>query len=65
VIHPFSLEKISIDRVEAALQFLRGMTQEVALAPISVAELSGYRQQRQKNGESLPHFLLLAQTHTS
>ena len=53
------------DMINATLQFLRGMAQEVAVVSVSVAELKGFRQQRQKNGEPLPHVFPLAQFHTT
>lgn len=50
--------------VSATLQFLRGMAQEVeVLEVLSAAELKGFRQQREKNEEPLPHFFPLAQIH--
>lgn len=53
------------DMVNATLQFMRGTAQEVAVVSVSVAELQGFRQQRQKNGEPLPQFFPLAQFHTT
>lgn len=52
------------DMVNATLQFLWGMAQETIVS-VSVAELKGFRQQRQKNGEPLPHFFPLAAFHTT
>lgn len=56
---------VPCDMVSETLYFLRGRAQEVVLISVSVVERKDLKKQRQKNGELLPHFVPLAQLHTT